>query len=114
MRQISSIFVIVLLLLLVGCGQDSSDKTGSTAIIVIINSYEYNGTSEELNSNYKTDEKIGTISLKTEPNVMPKEKQSNFYEVGSEIFSVEGTDDYIIVKDKNNKEHLLKKVTNEG
>lgn len=42
---------------------------------------------------------------------MPEDNnQSNYFTVGAKIYSVKGTEDYIIVKDKDHKSQLMKKV----
>lgn len=54
---------------------------------------------------------IGTIEKKTKENRMPEDNnQSNYFTVGAKIYSVKGTEDYIIVKDKDHKSQLMKKV----
>lgn len=113
MRKILYFFAVLCLFLSTGCNQESTGNGGSSAVIVVINNHEYNGTSEVLKQDDEIGEKIGTIELKTKSTEMPKERQSNFYDVGTEVYSVNGTDDYIVVKSKNNKKDLLKKVTDD-
>ncbi|MCM3772282.1 MULTISPECIES: hypothetical protein [Priestia] len=51
------------------------------------------------------------MEKKTKASKMPKgNNQSNYFTVGSKIYSVKGTEEYIVVKDKNNKNQLMKKV----
>lgn len=40
---------------------------------------------------------------------MPENNQSNYFKVGSKIYSVKGTDQFIIVRDNENGEHLLER-----
>ncbi|MGG0285754.1 membrane lipoprotein lipid attachment site-containing protein [Peribacillus butanolivorans] len=113
MKKTLFILLIVYLVILTGCNQESTD-TGSSAVIVIVNNKEYNGTEDKLDKSKELGEEIGTVEKKTKPDEMPKENQSNYFEVGSKIYSVKGTEDYIIVVDNNNEKELLKKVTKEG
>jgi hypothetical protein len=51
------------------------------------------------------------MEKKTKASKMPKgNNQSNYFTVGSKLYSVKGTEEYIGVKDKSNKNQLMKKV----
>lgn len=105
------IFVIVFIGFLFGCSQTGTEDEASYAMIVIVNNKEYNGTEAELDASMQQGEKISTILKKTKAYEMPQaNSQSNLFSVGSTIYSVKGTEDFIIVKDKENKKWLLKKV----
>lgn len=105
------IFVIVFIGFLFGCSQTGTEDEASHAMIVIVNNKEYNGTEAELDSSKRQGEKISTILKKTKAYEMPQaNSQSNLFSVCSTIYSVKGTEDFIIVKDKENKKWLLKKV----
>lgn len=96
---------------LFGCSQSSTEEHGSYAMIVIVNNKEYSGTEAELDASKQQGEKISTILKKTKVYEMPQaNSQSNLFSVGSTIYSVKGTEDFIIVKDKENKKWLLQKV----
>ncbi|MGE1166152.1 hypothetical protein [Peribacillus simplex] len=110
MKKAIFIFSIVYLFIVTGCNQESTG-TGSSAVIVVVNNKEYNGTEDKLDKSKELGEEIGTVEKKTKPDKMPQENQSNYFGVGSKIYSVKGTEDYIIVIDKNNEKELLKKVT---
>jgi hypothetical protein len=117
MTKIFSTLLMLCVIFLVSCDQESTDdgeKSGSYAAIVVINGKEYNGinTKSDKDKDKEQGEKIGTITNKTKADVMPKESESNYYEVGSEIYAVKGTDKYIIVKTKDNKEMLLESAPN--
>ncbi|MFP7733416.1 hypothetical protein ACLHDF_08340 [Priestia aryabhattai] len=72
---------------------------------------EYNGTEDKLGEKQEIGQQLGTIEKKTKASKMPKgNNQSNYFTVGSKIYSVKGTKEYIVVKDKNNKNQLIKKV----
>ena len=105
------IFVIMLIGCLFGCSQSSKEEHGSYAMIVIVNNKEYSGTEAELDTSKQQGEKISTILKKTKAYEMPQaNSQSNHFPVGSIIYAVKGTEDFIIVKDKKNKKWLLQKV----
>lgn len=105
------IFAIVFIGFLFGCSQTGTEDEVSHAMIVIVNNKEYNGTEVELDASMQQGEKMSTILKKTKAYEMPQaNSQSNLFSVGSTIYSVKGTEDFIIVKDKENKKWLLKKV----
>ena len=105
------IFVIVFIGCLFGCSQTGTEDEASYAMIAIVNNKEYNGTEAELDASKQQGEKISTILKKTKAYEMPQaNSQSNLFSVRSTIYSVKGTEDFIIVKDKENKKWLLKKV----
>jgi len=115
MKRILVALSIGFLFVVAGCSQASIEENGSYAMIVIVNNKEYLGTSDKLDTSKQQGEMISRIIKKTKISEVPKENsQSNCFSVGSIIYSVTGTDDYIIVKDKNkdkeNKKWLLKKV----
>lgn len=105
------IFVIVFIGFLFGCNQTGIEDETSYAMIVIVNNKEYNGTEAELDASKQQGEKISTILKKTKAYEMPQaNSQSNLFSVESTIYAVKGTEDFIIVKDKENKKWLLQKV----
>jgi len=111
MKRIFVILSIGFLFVLVGCSQSGSENKGSNAMMVVVNNNEYTGTEDKLDKTKELGEKISKIVKKTKANEVPKENdQSNYFKVGSQIYSVKGTEDYIIVIDKDNKKWLLKKV----
>ncbi len=113
MKRILVILSIGFLFIFAGCSQSGTEKTGSYAMIVIVNNKEYIGTSDKINMSKQQGEMISRIIKKTKISEVPQENsQSNCFSVGSIIYSVKGTDDYIIVKDKDkeNKKWFLKKV----
>lgn len=113
MKRILVILLSGSLLVLAGCSQADTESTGSYAMIVVVNNKEYNGTEAQLDTSKQLGEEISKIIKKTKANEMPQENnQSNYFPVGSKIYSVKGTEDYIIVKDKENKKWILEKVMN--
>jgi len=111
MKRRFVIFSIGFLFVLMGCSQAGTEEKGSYAMIVIVNNKEYNGTEAELDASKQQGEKISTILKKTKAYEMPQaNSQSNLFSVGSTIYAVNGTEDFIIVKDKENKKWLLQKV----
>ncbi|MBG9475776.1 hypothetical protein ABET11_23695 [Priestia megaterium] len=115
MKKLIIFLSIAYLVILTACNQESTgtDK-GSSAVIIVVQNNEYNGTEDKLDKSKEIGEQIGTVEKKTKANEMPENNQSNYYEVGTKIYSVKGTEEYIIVEDKDNKKQLLKKVTKEG
>lgn len=113
MKRILVILLIGILFILAGCSQSDTESTGSYAMIVVVNNKEYNGTEAQLDTSKQLEEEISKVIKKTNANEMPQENnQSNYFPVGSKIYSVKGTEDYIIVKNKENKKWLLEKVMN--
>lgn len=113
MKRIFVILLSGILFVLAGCSQTDTESTGSYAMIVVVNNKEYNGTEAQLDTSKQLGEEISKIIKKTNANEMPQENnQSNYFPVGSKIYSVKGTEDYIIIKDKENKKWLLEKVMN--
>ena len=111
MKRIFVILTIGFLFVLVGCSQTGTEKNGSNAMMVVVNNNEYTGTEDKLDKTKQLGEKISKVTKKTKANEVPKENdQSNYFKVGSQIYAVKGTEDYIIVIDKDNKKWLLKKV----
>ncbi|MHA2961397.1 hypothetical protein [Priestia megaterium] len=113
MKRTLSFLSVVCLSVLTACNQVSTGtNTGSSsAIIVVVENKEYNATEDKLDQKQEIGDQIGTIEKKTKATTMPKgNNQSNYFTVGSEIYSVKGTEDYIIVKDKDHKSQLMKKV----
>jgi hypothetical protein len=98
---------LVSVIFLIGCTVGNSGDSKYAVTVVI--------TNEGYDRVYESDEakviegQIGTIAEKTNVDAILSDNQSNHFEVGSKIYSVKGTKDYIIVIDKNNEEHLLKK-----
>ena len=113
MKRILVILLSGSLFVLAGCSQSDTESTGSYAMIVVVNNKEYNGTEAQLDTSKQLGEEINKIIKKTKANEMPQgNNQSNYFPVGSKIYSVKGTEDYIIVKDKENKKWVLEKVMN--
>ncbi|MDW2885273.1 hypothetical protein [Exiguobacterium artemiae] len=113
MKRIFIILSSGILLVLGGCSQANPESTGSYAMIVVVNNKEYNGTEAQLDTTKQLGKAISKIIKKTKAHEMPKgNNQSNYFPVGSKIYSVKGTEKFIIVKDKENKKWLLEKVTN--
>ncbi|MCT4793578.1 MULTISPECIES: hypothetical protein [Exiguobacterium] len=111
MKRILVILSFGFLLVFAGCSQAGTEETGSYAMIVIVNNKEYNGTEVKLDASKQQGEKISEVIKETKASEMPQgNNQSNHFPVGSIIYSVKGTDNYIIVKDKKNKRWLLEKV----
>ncbi|AJI24996.1 hypothetical protein H8R29_08340 [Priestia megaterium] len=112
MKRTLSFLSVVYLTVLTACNQESTGiNIESSAIIVIVGNKEYNGTEDKLDQTQEIGDQIGTIEKKTKATKMPAgNNQSNYFTVGSEIYSVKGTEDYIIVKDKDHKSQLMKKV----
>ncbi|WP_410501386.1 hypothetical protein RIF24_09385 [Exiguobacterium acetylicum] len=111
MKKTLVFFTIGFFFVLIGCSQAGTEEKGSYAMIVIVNNKEYNGTEEKLDVLKQRGAEISKILKKTKAYEMPQENsQSNSFPVGSIIYSVKGTDDFIIVKDKKNKKWLLKKI----
>jgi hypothetical protein len=100
---------IVFLTIVASCTQENAG-TKSYAMIVVINGYEYNFASYEVDASMEIGKRIGIIEKKTERDEAPTENQSNFFEAGSKVHAVKGTDEYIIVIDNENKKTVLKKV----
>ncbi|UKS54754.1 hypothetical protein [Exiguobacterium acetylicum] len=110
MKKTLAIFAIGFFFVLIGCNPDGTEENGSYAMIVVVNNKEYNGTEEKLDVLKQRSAEISKILKKTKAYEMPQENsQSNSFSVGSTIYSVKGTDDFIIVKDKKNKKWLLQK-----
>ncbi|MBZ6484273.1 hypothetical protein SFC34_07795 [Priestia aryabhattai] len=113
MKRTISFLSVVYLTVLTACNQVSTgtNTESSSAIIIVVENKKYNGTEDKLDQTQEIGDQIGTIEKKTKATKMPAgNNQSNYFTVGSEIYSVEGTEDYIIVKDKDHKSHLMKKV----
>lgn len=111
MKKILVILSIGISFILVGCNQASTEDDGSSAMIVIVNDAEYTGTEDPLDASKPIGEKMSTITKQTKATESPKENnQSNYFPVESTIYSVKGTEDYIIVEDDKNKKWLLQKV----
>lgn len=113
MKRTLSFLLVVYLTVLTACNQESTgtNTESSSAIIVVVENKEYNGTEDKLDQKQEIGDQIGTIEKKTKATKMPAgNNQSNYFTVGSEIYSVKGTEDYIIVKDKDHKSQLMKKV----
>jgi len=113
MKRTLSFLSVVYLIVLTACNQESlgTNTESSSAIIVVVENKEYNGTEDKLDQTQEIGDQIGTIEKKTKATTMPEgNNQSNYFTVGSEIYSVKGTEDYIIVKDKDHKSQLMKKV----
>lgn len=94
------------MVLVLGACNEHTDN-GSSAIIVVVDNKEYNGSETASNDSIKIGEMIGEVEKETPAEVMPENNQSNFFEVGTKIYAVKGTNQFVIVKDKNNVEHLL-------
>ncbi|KZE15624.1 MULTISPECIES: hypothetical protein [Priestia] len=112
-RTLTFLSIVYLTTFLTACNQESTgtNTESSSAIIVVVENKEYNGTEDKLDQKQEMGHQIGTIEKKTKATKMPAgNNQSNCFTVGSEIYSVKGTEDYIIVKDKDHKSHLMKKV----
>ena len=111
MKKILAGISIIFLLALTGC-QENGGENGSYAIVVVINGIEYNKTVDDNEIDLENDlgKEIGTIKKTTDMSEMPGESQSNYYEVNSKIYTVKGTDEYIVIIDNNNEKDLLKKV----
>ncbi|MEQ7803673.1 hypothetical protein C2I27_00660 [Priestia megaterium] len=111
-RTLTFLSIVYLATFLTACNQESTGtSTGSSAIIVVVENKEYNGTEDKLDQKQEIGHQIGTIEKKTKANRMPEDhNQSNYFTVGAKIYSVKGTGDYIMVKDENNKSQLMKKV----
>ncbi|TRZ40081.1 hypothetical protein CEQ21_03845 [Niallia circulans] len=107
MRKFSIFLFILSTILLNACNGQTDNIT--YAMIVVVNNKEYNGTETVKDEGIKMGERIGEIEKETPVDVMPENNQSNSFEVGSKIYSVQGTDQYIIVLDKDNEEHLLER-----
>ena len=108
-KKLSMLFsVFIITLILISCSKEEPNV--SYAIIIVINDKEYNYISEKIDKINVIGEEIGEITKKTSPDAMPNNNQSNYYEVGTKIFSVKDTDEYIVTIDKNNNSNLLKKV----
>jgi len=105
LRKFSIFLFIMSTILLNACNGQTDNIT--YAMIVVVNNKEYNGTETVKDERIKMGEMIGEIEKETPVDVMPENNQSNSFEVGSKIYSVQGTDQYIIVIDKDNEEHLL-------
>lgn len=111
MKKILVILSIGISFILVGCNQSSTEEDGSSAMIVIVNNAEYTGTEDPLDASKPIGEKMSTITKQTKATESPKENnQSNYFPVESTIYSVKGTEDYIIVEDDEHKQWLLQKV----
>lgn len=111
MKKTLVIFAIGFFFVLIGCSQAGTEEKGSYAMIVIVNNKEYNGTEEKLDASKQLGEKMSTILKKTKAYEMPQENsQSNYFPIGSIIYSVKGTEDFIIVKDLDDKKWILQKV----
>ncbi|MCF8888762.1 MULTISPECIES: hypothetical protein [Priestia] len=112
MKRTHSFLPVVYLTVLTACNQESTgENIESSAIIVVVENKEYNGTEDKLDQTQEIGDQIGTLKKKTKATTMPEgNNQSNYFTVGSEIYSVKGTEDYIIVKDKDHKSQLMKKV----
>ncbi|MED3931546.1 hypothetical protein ABEY43_10310 [Priestia megaterium] len=107
MKRTISFLSVVYLTVLTACNQESTgtNTESSSAVIVV------NGTEDKLDQTQEIGDQIGTIEKKTKATKMPAgNNQSNYFTVGSEIYSVKGTEDYIIFKDKDHKSQLMKKV----
>ncbi len=104
MNKILVILSIGISFISVGCNQASTEEEGSSAMIVIVNDAEYSGTEDPFDASKSLGEKISTITKQTKATELPKENnQSNYFPVESTIYSVKGTEDYIIVEDDENK-----------
>ena len=111
MKKTLVIFAIGFFFILIGCNQAGPEENGSYAMIVVVNDKEYNGTEEKLDVLKQRSAEISKILKKTKAYEMPQENsQSNYFPVGSIIYSVKGTEDFIIVKDRDDKQWLLQKV----
>ena len=113
MKRTLSFLSVVCLSVLTACNQVSTgtNTESSSAIIVVVENKEYNATEYKRDQKQEIGDQIGTIEKKTKATTMPKgNNQSNYFTVGSEIYSVKGTEDYIIVKDKDHKSQFMKSV----
>lgn len=77
-------------------------------MIVVINNIEYSAATKQLDA-YEIGPVIGTISRKVKPNIYPENKQSNFFEEGSVIYSVKNEDNFIIAENTDGELYLLRK-----
>lgn len=107
MRKFSIFLFILNTILLSACSGQTDNIT--YAMIVVVHNKEYNGTETVIDERDKMGEMIGEIEKETPVDVMPENNQSNSFEAGSKIYSVQGTDKYIIVIDKDDEEHLLER-----
>lgn len=109
MKKALVVLLSGIFLVLTGCSQADPESTGSYAMMVVVNNKEYNGTEDTLDTSKQLGEEISKIIKKTNANEMPQENnQSNYFPVGSKIYAVKGKENYIIVKDKENKKWILK------
>lgn len=111
LRKFSIFLFFLSTILLCACNGQTDNIT--YAMIVVVNNKEYNGTETVKDESIKMGEMIGEIEKETPGDVMPENNQSNSFEVGSKIYTVQGTDKYIIVMDKDNKEHLLERASSD-
>lgn len=107
LKNILVLLIVSTVLLLGACNQQTDND--SYAIIVVVDKKEYNGSETVIDDSIKIEEMIGEVEMKTPAEVMPENNQSNFFEDGTKIYSVKDTDQFIIVKDKNNVEHFLER-----
>ncbi|UPO90556.1 hypothetical protein [Niallia sp. Man26] len=107
LKKASVLIIIFIVLLLGACNQAKSNVY--YAMIVVANNKEYNGSETVWDDNIKIGEMLGEVEKKTPADVMPENNQSNYFKVGSKIYSVKGTDQFIIVRDNENREHLLER-----
>ena len=99
------IFSIVLLsLMLAAC----SEKTGSYAMVVVMNDSEYGGTEETIDG-YEIDKIIGTITKKVPADVFPANNQSNVFEAGTTVYAVKGENAFVIVEEPGGHKHLMQR-----
>ncbi|WP_026833024.1 hypothetical protein [Exiguobacterium undae] len=109
MKKALVVLLSGIFLVLTGCSQADTESTGSYAMMVVVNNKEYNGTEDTLDTSKQLGKEISRVIKKTKVHERPQENnQSNYFHVGSRIYSVKGTEKYIIVKDKENKKWVLK------
>ncbi|MDX5475225.1 MAG: membrane lipoprotein lipid attachment site-containing protein [Bacillaceae bacterium] len=94
--------IICAIVILSGCGNLDSNRNYSLvesyAAILVVDGKDYVSQGEVLNEEFTADEKIGEVKYKVKKEVKPiKNFETNFYNIGDEIFSSKEDKDVLIV-----------------
>lgn len=95
-------FFTIIVLVLSGCNNLDSDRYSSVevsyAAILVVDGKEYVSQGKVLNEEYTADVKIGEVQHKVKKEIKPiKNFETNFFDIGDEIFSSIEDEDVLIV-----------------
>ena len=110
MRYFFTILMIVIALS--GCNNFDSDRYSSVevsyAAILVVNGKDYVSQGEVINEEFIADVKIGEVTQKVKKEVKPiKNFETNFYDIGDEIFSSKEDKDVLLVVTSDGSIHYI-------